>query len=159
MLSTMPGTPEVPNKCHVWLYMLSIPILPSGSVIGYRDNLACSLVMPQTHPLPLQTLCDIFNGLGMSCACLWHHTYPPGSSCGFLVSLMFAPLKGRVCPWSSVCQGAKHRVWHRAGHQWVLAKGQKEQASTLKIPDREGMPSMSAVSLSSLSYNLICDRT
>ena len=48
----------------------------------------------------------------------------------------------------------------RASPQWwVLTNGQNEQVSVCQILERGRVPSRSAVSLSALSYNLMCQRT
>lgn len=41
------------------------------------------------------------------------------NNCGFLVSLMFGSLKGRICPWSSVCPGG----WAESDPEQTLGEG------------------------------------
>lgn len=131
----------------------------SGSVLHHPDSLAhCSFFKIIPSPQRPCMTSSGWEALSRSVLCLppTEHVSPWGS-CGFLVSLMFESFKGRVRSWSSECLEAKHRVWHRARPQLVLANEEKERVSTPKIRDGGGTPSTSAVSLSAVSYNLMCD--
>lgn len=159
----MSGMTEVPNKCHEWLHMLFIPVLPL--VVSYA-NWIVWLTLIQDHPFP-QRPCMTLSGRGnfppqlsQSVLCLspTQHLSSWGNY-GFLVSLMFRSLKGRICPWSSVFPGG----WAESDTKQTLgecfSKDRKGQVRTCKIQDGGEMPSVSAVSLNVLSYNPMCDNT
>lgn len=76
----------------------------------------------------------LHNRLRVYCAYPQHSTCLPAgrSNSGFLLSDVEF-LKGRICPWSSVCSEAEQSlIYCRTDPQWYeLSRGQKGQAGSL----------------------------